>query len=83
MFAIPQLMAVPALTSVGVMSMDWPTLGAFLAWTLIAAFVGTGLGALRRLGAQPPPASRARVEQLRVVKASAHAPADHSHLEAA
>ncbi|MGH3054987.1 MAG: hypothetical protein ACRDL7_08430, partial [Gaiellaceae bacterium] len=54
MFAIPQLMALPAVTGFGVMAIEWPTLGVFLAWTLIAALVGTGLGALRRLGAQPP-----------------------------
>lgn len=81
MYAIPQLMAVPALTGVGVMTMDWPTLGVFLAWTLVAALVGTGLGALRRLGTQPPAVVRPHVVP-RVFAARTHA-ADHNHLEAA
>ena len=83
MFAIPQLMAVPALTSVGVVTMDWPMLGAFLAWTLIAALVGTGLGALRRLGAQPPATSRPHAVPSRFVPARPRVTADHNHLEAA
>ncbi len=83
MFAIPQLMMVPALTGVGVSSLEWPALGAFLAWTLIAALVGTGLGALRRMGAQPPSST------LRPCAAQPHgfhAPSvvdDHNHQEAA
>jgi hypothetical protein len=82
MYAIPQLMTVPALTGVGVMTTDWPTLGVFLAWTLIAALVGTGLGALRRLGTQPPAIGRPHAVPPRVFAASTHV-ADHNHLEAA
>jgi hypothetical protein len=83
MFAIPQMMTVPDLVGVGVMTIDWPMLGTFLAWTLIAALVGTGLGALRRLGAQPPPATRPHTSQPRVFTARARADTDCNHLEAA
>ncbi len=81
MFAIPQLMAVPAMTSVGSMTMDWPTVGAFLAWMLIAAFVGTGLGALRRMTSPPP--SVTQPHPTHAVLARPHVHADHNHLEAA
>lgn len=83
MFAIPQMMAVPALTGVGVMAVDWPTLGVFLAWTLVAALVGTGLGALRRLGAQSPSVPRPHAVPPRVFAAPTRVGADHKHLEAA
>ena len=84
MFAIPQMMAAPDLVGFGAMTIDWPMLGTFLAWTLIAALVGTGLGALRRLGAQPPVASaRPRTSQPGVFAARGHANADCNHLRAA
>ena len=82
MFAIPQMMAVPALAGVGTMTLEWPMLGAFLAWTLIAALVGVGLGALRRLGSQPRLVLRP-IAQPRVIPAHAHGNADCNHLEAA
>jgi hypothetical protein len=83
MFAIPQLITVPALASGGAMTIEWPTLGAFLAWTLIAALVGMGLGALRRLGAQTPAARQVHPVLRRVADAPGHVRADHNHLEAA
>ena len=83
MFAIPQMMAVPALAGVGTMTLEWPMLGAFLAWTLIAALVGVGLGALRRLGSQPPTAARPHTVQPRVIPAHPHGNVDCNHLEAA
>lgn len=84
MFAIPQMMAVPTLAGVGAMTIDWPMLGAVLAWALIAALVGTGLGALRRLGAQAPPASRLRTSRgVLSVPAHANNSRDCNHLEAA
>jgi len=83
MFAIPQVMVVPTLPGVGAMTIDWPLLGAVLAWALIAALVGTGLGALRRLGASNPPTSRLRTSGPRPLSAPAHASTDCNHLEAA
>ena len=83
MYAFPQLIAVPALTGVGAMTIEWPTIGAFLAWTLIAALVGTGLGALRRLASQPPPVAHPHTAQPRVFQMSARLHADRSHREAA
>lgn len=83
MFPIPQMMAAPALTGVGAMTLDWPTLGVFLAWMLIAALVGTGLGALRRLGTQPPTVLRPRTVQPRVFEVRVPSPSDRNHLEAA
>ena len=81
MFAIPQLMAVPAMTGVGAMAMDWPTVGAFLAWTLIAAFVGTGLGALRRMTSPPPRLSQPLPTHAVLTHPSIHV--DRKHLKAA
>ena len=81
MFAIPQLMAVPAMTGVGAMTFDWPTVGAFLAWTLVAALVGTGLGALRRMTSPPP--SVTQPVPTHAVLVHPHAHVDRNHLEAA
>lgn len=81
MFAIPQLLGVPAMTTVGALAMDWPTVGAFLAWTLIAALVGTGLGALRRMTSPPP--SVTQPLPAHAVVAHSHVHVDHDHLEAA
>ena len=83
MYAIPQLMAVPVLTGVGMTTFEWPALGAFLAWMLIAAFVGTGLGALRRMTSPPPRVITPCTQQARPIAASAHANADRGHLKAA
>jgi hypothetical protein len=47
MFALPQVISVPLLSSVAGVQMDWPWLGAFLAWVAVAALVGTSLGFLR------------------------------------
>jgi hypothetical protein len=83
MFAIPQLITVPALSGVGVMTIEWPMLGVLLAWALIAALVGSGLGALRRMSAQSPAVPRPRALHPRVREAAPHVDSDHGHLEAA
>jgi hypothetical protein len=47
MFALPQIVSIPILSSVGGVPMDWPWIGAFLAWMVFAALVGTTLGFIR------------------------------------
>jgi hypothetical protein len=83
MFAIPQMIAVPALAGVATMSLEWPMLGAFLAWTLIAALVGIGLGALRRLGGQRLAVSPTQTVRPPAMIAQIRPNADCNHLEAA
>jgi hypothetical protein len=80
MFAIPQMMTIPAMTSGAGMTLDWPTIGAFLAWTLIAAFVGIGLGALHRLTTPAPSVTHLLPGDGAVNR---HVYVDHHHLEAA
>ena len=83
MYAFPQLIAVPALTSVGAITIEWPTIGAFFAWMLIAALVGSALGALRRGASQPPVVTHPRTAKPTVFALQARVDADHKHLEAA
>lgn len=85
MYAIPQLIAVPALSNVAMTTIEWPALGAFLAWMLIAALVGIGLGALRRMTSPPPGMVTPRTLRPHTVAGCVHphADADHGHLEAA
>ena len=83
MYAFPQLIAVPALTGVGAMAIEWPTIGAFLAWTLFAALVGTGLGALRRLASPPPPVAHPYPVQPAVFQVPTNLHADRNHRQAA
>jgi len=83
MYAIPQLMAFPALSAFGVTAFDWPMIGAFLAWTLIAACVGTGLGALRRMTSPSSGVVPRRSLLPDAAQTHAHLHADHDHLQAA
>jgi len=46
MFAFPQVFSLPAL-GLGVGTIEWPWLGAFSAWFVLAALVGATLGFLR------------------------------------
>jgi len=83
MYAIPLLTAVPALSGFGPLMIDWPAIGAFMAWTLIAALVGIGLGALRRMTSRPPIVVHAPAMQPRRFGVHANVVADSNHLEAA
>ena len=83
MNAIPLLTAVPTLNGFGPMTIEWPAIGAFMAWTLIAALVGIGLGALRRMTSRPPIVFRAPAMQPRRFEAHASVVADRNHLKAA
>ena len=83
MNAIPLLTAVPSLSGFGPLTIEWPAIGAFLAWTLIAALVGIGLGALRRMTARPPIVVHAPAMQPRRFQVHANVVADRSHLKAA
>ena len=47
MFAFPQVLSFAGLTGVPTGIVEWPWLGAFFAWTLVAALVGIALGFLR------------------------------------
>jgi len=47
MFAFPQIISVPILSSLGSGADLFPTAGSVLAWALLAALVGTALGILR------------------------------------
>ena len=46
MMLFPTVMAVPLMAAIG-SEATWPTLGAVLAWTLVAALIGSGIGLLR------------------------------------
>ncbi len=84
MFAFPQIISVPALVGMNATAIEWPTLAAFLAWTLIAAFVGTLLGMLRNMAAQPPTGRDANnVRPADIFLANTSATADQHHREAA
>jgi len=55
MFTFPQVLLTPVLSSLSSGTVNVPTVGAVLAWLLVAALVGTGLGILREStrGARP------------------------------
>ncbi len=61
----PEILTVPVFSALGSGTVLWPTLGAVLAWTLIAAFVGSALGLLREAVGAP---LRKRVEKRRVAE---------------
>jgi hypothetical protein len=49
MFTLPEILSVPVFSALGSGAVVWPTVGAVLAWMLIAAFVGSSLGLLREV----------------------------------
>ena len=59
MFALPQMLSVPIFSSFDLGAVAWPTIGAVLAWLLIAALVGTALGMLREVAAGAQQSRRA------------------------
>jgi hypothetical protein len=48
MFGLPQFIVAPILSSLGSGSAAWPTIGAVIGWSLVAALVGSALGILRQ-----------------------------------
>ena len=83
MYAIPLLTAVPATSGFVPLTIEWPAIGAFLAWTLIAALVGIGLGALHRMTARPPIMMHTPTLRSRPFETHATVVADRKHLKAA
>ena len=61
----PEILTVPVFSALGSGTVLWPTLGAVLAWMLIAAFVGSALGLLREAVGAP---LRKRVEKRRLAE---------------
>ncbi|MFI5397907.1 MAG: hypothetical protein ACHQ9S_20405 [Candidatus Binatia bacterium] len=61
----PEILTVPVFNALGSGTVLWPTVGAVLAWMLIAVFVGSSLGLLREAlrGTE-----RTRVAKKRVVE---------------
>ena len=47
MYALPQILSLPILSGLDSGTLDFPAVGTFLAWALVAALVGAGLGFLR------------------------------------
>jgi len=80
MFTLPQIITSPLLANLGSGAATWPTVGALLAWAMIAALVGSALGILReyRRNAATPAAS----ERVVSLQAIVHDPT-HGHREAA
>lgn len=65
MFPIPEILSVPFFGALGTGAVLYPTVGAVLAWMLIAAFVGSSLGLLREAVSAP---QRKRVEYKQVAE---------------
>ena len=77
MFTFPAMSFLTAPVLMGDLRIDFPMIGAVVAWTLIVALVGTLLGVLREHTSPHP-----KVRQ-RVAVAGAHVDADDIHPEAA
>jgi hypothetical protein len=75
MFGFPQVVSLPFLSGVAADSVQWPWIGAFLAWVLIAALVGTSLGFLRdylRNASEQRGVGATKAEPLRLLTKDAH-----------
>ena len=59
MFAFPEIISAPVLSSLGTGGELWPTAGGVLAWMLLAALVGSALGILRQVTTNSVSARRA------------------------
>ena len=77
MFTFPAMSFLTAPVLVGDLRIDFPMIGAVVAWTLIVALVGTLLGVLREHTSPHP-----KVRQRSAV-ADKHADADDMHPKAA
>ena len=75
--------SIPLMSGIGSGAVEWPTLGALFAWTLLSALVGSGLGVLRA-GLHGPRVAQdhAGNQPRRIVDPPALHP-DHAHSEAA
>ncbi|MFI5399357.1 MAG: hypothetical protein ACHQ9S_27840 [Candidatus Binatia bacterium] len=65
MFTLPEILSVPMFSALGSGAVVCPTVGAVLAWMLIAAFIGSLLGVLRETLRGT---ARTRVAKKRVVE---------------
>ncbi|HXQ20444.1 MAG TPA: hypothetical protein VN812_02135 [Candidatus Acidoferrales bacterium] len=83
MFALPQVISVPLLSSVAGIQMDWPWLGAFLAWVAVAALVGTSLGFLREHTRSIPAVHRPKLVGPQALPLNERHFDVHTHREAA
>jgi hypothetical protein len=84
MFIMPMITSFPVAgmtTAIG--TADWPTLGTFFAWTLIAALVGSGLGLLREGVGQKRLTRRREVPAPDNCTGQLHVQVDQRHQEAA
>ena len=79
MFTLPQIVSVPLLNSLGSGTMVFPTVGIVLAWFMVAALVGAGLGILRQAIYGAPTATRSANDTHKAPSLDA----DHAHQEAA
>ncbi len=61
----PEILTVPIFSALDGGAVLWPTIGAVLAWMLVAAFVGSALGVLRQAVGAP---IRKRAEKSRVAE---------------
>lgn len=77
----PEILTVPVFSMLDGGAVAWPTLGAVLAWMLIAALVGSALGVLRE-GLRGTERTRAVTKKAADAPAAAVAPA-HAYREAA
>lgn len=65
-FPDPGVLSAPVFSFLDGGAVLWPSIGAVLAWMLVAAFVGTSLGLLREAlrGTQRRPAEKAAAPQI-------------------
>lgn len=61
----PEILTVPVFSALGSGAVPFPSIGAVLAWMLLAAFIGSALGLLREAVGAP---LRKRVENKRVAE---------------
>ena len=66
----PEILTVPVFSALGSSAVPWPTIGAVLAWMLLAAFVGSALGLLREAlrGTERRRVENRRVAELHVAR---------------
>ncbi len=84
MYAFPQIVSLPVLSSFESGGTDWTMVGMVLGWMLIAALVGSALGVLRE-GTRTPRlvANRPLAEPKSIFTADEHVDIDHAHPHAA
>ncbi len=84
MFALPHILSIPDVSGLYVAAIDWPTVGLFLGWLVIAAFVGSVLGFLREYTSRPQTSPRISTPNVRELRADVvEFQNNHDHREAA